>query len=93
MKNFFEKTDIRHKFQEKFSSKNYEYGRYKPVSFDKIYVRGGIVGGAQWVGASVDPKGIMYVTSNNIAYGTQIEKLKIQKNLRRQYIKVNILDF
>ena len=74
---FFQKKDIRKKFQKKFSNKNYEYGRYKPVKFDKIYVRGGIVGGAQWVGASVDPKkAIMYVTSNNIAYGTQIEKLK-----------------
>jgi len=73
---FLENNDIRKKYKKKYSSKKYEYGRYRTVKFDKVYIRGGMLGGAQWVGASVDDiKNIMYVTSNNVAIKTEIIKL------------------
>ena len=66
---FFKIQDIRSEFKKDIISKNYEFGRYKTPKIDKLHLRGGIVGGAQWPGASIDHKNnIMYVTSNNIIW-------------------------
>ena len=66
---FFKNEDIRNEFKKDFLSNDYEFGWYKTPKFDKKHLRGGIVGGAQWPGASIDHKdNIMYVTSNNIVW-------------------------
>jgi quinoprotein glucose dehydrogenase len=72
-KGFFNINDIREKYQKEFSKDNYEFGFYKTPKLNKVYIRPNITGGAQWPGASVDHKNnVMYVTSNNIAWETQI---------------------
>jgi len=78
---FFKIDDIREKFQKNFLSNDYEFGWYKPPRLDKFHIRGGIIGGAQWPGASVDHKNnIMYVTSNNIAFKTGLSLVSNKKN-------------
>ncbi len=78
---FFEKDDIRKKFQKYFSTDKYEFGRYRSPKLNKLHLRGGIVGGAQWPGASIDHKNnIMYVTSNNIIWETGLTMISNVKN-------------
>jgi glucose dehydrogenase len=78
---FFDIEDIRKKFQKKFLTKDYEFGWFKTPKLKKLHIRGGMIGGAQWPGASVDhKKNIMYVTSNNIAFETGLILVKQSKN-------------
>ena len=78
---FFEKDNIRKKFQNYFSADKYEFGRYKSPKLNKLHLRGGIVGGAQWPGASIDHKNnIMYVTSNNIIWESSLTMISNVKN-------------
>ncbi len=78
---FFDLDDIREKFKKKLSNNQYEFGWYKPPSLEKKHVRGGIIGGAQWPGASVDHENnIMYVTSNNIVFESGLKQVPTKKN-------------
>ena len=78
---FFKNEDIRNEFKKDFLSNDYEFGWYKTPKFDKKHLRGGIVGGAQWPGASIDHKdNIMYVTSNNIVWESKINLVSNAKN-------------
>ena len=78
---FFDNNEIRKKFQKYYSTDDYEFGYYKPPRLDKFHIRGGMIGGAQWPGGSVDHlNNIMYVTSNNIAFKTGISLVEHDKN-------------
>ena len=78
---FFEKNDIREKFQKYFSTDKYEFGRYKSPKLNKLHLRGGITGGSQWPGASIDHENnVMYVTSNNIIWATGLTAVSNFKN-------------
>ncbi len=53
---------------------NYNYGFYETHKLGEKNLQYNQSGGAEWMGASVDQtKQIMYVTSNNIPYETEIE--------------------
>ena len=87
---FFEIKDIRKEFQKKLLEKNYEFGWYKTPKLNKLHVRGGIIGGAQWPGASIDhKKNIMYITSNNIAFETGLTLVKSDKNRAPVYKSIH----
>ncbi len=84
---FFGIKDIRKEFQKKFSGNDYEFGWYKTPKLDKLHIRGGMHGGAQWPGASIDHnKNIMYVTSNNIAFETGLTLVENKKSRAPVYL-------
>jgi quinoprotein glucose dehydrogenase len=89
-KQFFSMEDISDISEE---SKNYiynkikhmEFGFFKPNSINNKNVAFNVLGGAEWMGASVDNNsGIMFVTANNLAYLTWLTKNK-SKNQYYQY--------
>ena len=80
-KTFFKKEDIRNEFKDVLSKEDYEFGWYKTPKLNKLHLRGGIVGGAQWPGASIDHKNnIMYVTSNNVLWESGLSLFSDIKN-------------
>lgn len=89
-KQFFSKNDITNISNENFDyiSKKLtkmNYGFFIPSSLDKKTIIYNWMGGAEWMGASVDHKtGTMYVTANNIPYEVFLTKNK-EKFLYYEY--------
>ena len=66
--------------------KDMEFGFFKPNSINKKNIAFNVLGGAEWMGASVDNNsGIMFVTANNLPYQTWLTKSK-SKNQYYQYV-------
>jgi quinoprotein glucose dehydrogenase len=64
-----------------FKNSRYE-GVYTPLTRYGSIVYPGLDGGAEWGGAAVDPDGIMYVNSNEMAWRISLEeRLPVAKNL------------
>ncbi len=78
-KNIFKESDfwsydenLLEKIKKKY--KDHNYGFYQPHELNKKNLQYNQSGGAEWMGASVDHVNrIMYVTSNNIPYETEVE--------------------
>ena len=83
-KNNFELNDIwapdidkRDELIKKYS--NYNFGFYEPYELNKKTLQYNFHGGAEWMGGTIDQlKGIMYVTSNNILWETEV--ILVKKN-------------
>jgi len=66
--------------------KNYNFGFYQTYELNKKNIQYNFNGGAEWMGASVDhDKHVMYVTSNNIPWETEVKKSKINKTYIPEY--------
>ena len=65
---------------------NYNYGFYEPYELGKKTLQYNFNGGAEWMGGSVDHENnIMYITSNNILWETEIIKIENKKSLIPRY--------
>ena len=79
---FFSIDDITNLSEESFEYvsnrlKEMNFGFFVPSSLDKKTIIFNWMGGAEWMGASVDQKSsIMYVTANNIPYEVYLKKNK-----------------
>ena len=70
-------TDISEKSRDYIYNKIYDmdFGFFKPNSIDNKNITFNWMGGAEWMGASIDNNsGIMYVTANNIPHQTWLTK-------------------
>ena len=66
--------------------KNYNYGFYEPYELGKKTLQYNFNGGAEWMGGSIDHENnIMYITSNNILWETEINKIENKKSLIPKY--------
>lgn len=64
-----DRTPQAHEFAAKAFAQMHGAGPFTPLQLDKpTVVFPGFDGGAEWGGAAVDPRGIMYVNSNDIAW-------------------------
>ena len=87
---FFSTKDITNVSNESFENvsnrlKEMNYGFFVPGSLDKKTVIFNWMGGAEWMGASIDQNSaIMYVTANNIPYEVYLTKNK-EKFLYYEY--------
>ena len=59
---------------------NFDFGFFKPNSIENKNITFNFMGGAEWMGASIDSNsGIMFVTANNVPYQTWLTKDKKTK--------------
>ena len=66
--------------------KSYNFGFYQTYELNKKNIQYNFNGGAEWMGASVDhDKQVMYVTSNNIPWETEVKKLGINNTYIPKY--------
>ena len=66
--------------------KSYNFGFYQAYELNKKNLQYNFNGGAEWMGASVDhDKQIMYVTSNNIPWETEVKKLETNHTYIPEY--------
>ena len=66
--------------------KSYNFGFYQTYELNKKNIQYNFNGGAEWMGASVDhDKQVMYVTSNNIPWETEVKKSKIKNTYIPEY--------
>ena len=90
-RNIFKKEDLwsydkELKEQANQKYKNLNFGFYQPYELGKKTLQYNFNGGAEWMGGSVDHgNGIMYVTSNNILWETEIIKIENKKSLIPKY--------
>lgn len=90
-RNIFKKEDLwsydkELKEQVKKKYKNFNFGFYQPYELGNKTLQYNFNGGAEWMGGSVDhDNGIMYVTSNNILWETEITKIDNKKSLIPKY--------
>lgn len=63
--------------KESFRNSRYE-GPFTPLSLEGSIIFPGLDGGAEWGGAAVDPSGVLYVNSNEMAWQIQLIENKIE---------------
>ena len=59
-------------------------GWFVPFQLNKTSIFYGILGGAEWPGAAADPKGRMFVTSNNIPFLEGVTSTQKERARQRQ---------